>query len=63
MSDFTCDISKVTSGLFVRGDKGLPLRRSNDSLASLKNLLDEATFYDKQWAANWQNQTRPKEQD
>jgi hypothetical protein len=37
--------------------------RSNDSLASLKNLFDEATFYDKQWQANWLNTERPKEQD
>lgn len=37
--------------------------RSSDSLASLKNLLDEATFYDKQWQANWLNTERPKEQD
>jgi hypothetical protein len=39
------------------------LCRSTDSLASLKNLLDEATFYDKQWAANWQNQPRPEERE
>ena len=37
--------------------------RSNESLASLKNLLDEATFYDKQWQANWLNTERPKEED
>ncbi|CAL8467037.1 g6573 [Coccomyxa elongata] len=37
--------------------------RSSDSLASLKNLLDEATFYDKQWQANWLNTERPKEED
>lgn len=37
--------------------------RSTDSLNSIKTLLDEATFYDKQWGAQWQNQDRPKEQD
>lgn len=37
--------------------------RSTDSLASLRNLLDEATFYDKQWDAQWQKGNRPKEQD
>jgi len=37
--------------------------RSTDSLASLRGLLDEATFYDKQWDAQWQKGNRPKEQD
>jgi hypothetical protein len=37
--------------------------RSSDSLSAIRTLLDEATFYDKQWGAQWQNQERPKEQD
>lgn len=30
-------------------------------LQALKGLLDEATFYDKQWASTWEGQTRPSE--
>ena len=37
--------------------------RNTDSIASLRNLLDEATFYDKQWDAQWLKGNRPKEQD
>lgn len=35
--------------------------RSADIVPKLKNLVDEATFYDKQWKATWEGQTRPKE--
>lgn len=30
---------------------GILLFRTSDSVPALKNLLEEATFYDKQWAA------------
>ncbi|KAJ9540182.1 hypothetical protein OSB04_026688 [Centaurea solstitialis] len=35
---------------------GVVLFRQTDSLRDLKNLADEATFYDKQWQASWQDQ-------
>ena len=35
--------------------------RTTDSIPALKNLVDEATFYDKQWKATWEGQTRPVE--
>ena len=27
----------------------------------MQGLLEEATFYDKQWSATWEGQERPKE--
>ncbi len=33
----------------------------NAALPAYKNLLDEATFYDKQWQATWEGQNRPSE--
>ena len=35
--------------------------RNNSALPAYKNLLDEATFYDKQWQATWEGQNRPSE--
>lgn len=43
------------TGLFLTIMSVLLLRRSND-LDNLKKLVDEATFYDKQWQASWQDQ-------
>jgi len=37
------------------------LFRTSESIPAFKNLLEEATFYDKQWAATWDGQTRPSE--
>jgi hypothetical protein len=37
------------------------LVRSTADLDRYKNLLDEATFYDKQWNATWEGVTRPSE--
>lgn len=37
-----------------------PQRQMSD-LDNFKNLLDEATFYDKQWNATWENTKRPSE--
>ena len=28
---------------------------------NVQGLLEEATFYDKQWTATWEGQERPKE--
>jgi hypothetical protein len=39
------------------------LIRSTDDLEKYKDLLDEATFYDKQWNATWEGQVRPSEQE
>jgi hypothetical protein len=32
-----------------------------DRIQSLRGLIDEATFYDKQWSATWDGQRRPSE--
>ena len=32
-----------------------------DSEGCVQGLLEEATFYDKQWSATWEGQERPKE--
>lgn len=33
---------------------GVLLIRKNEDIETLKNLLDETTFYNKQWQAAWQ---------
>ena len=33
---------------------GVLLIRKNEDIETLKKLLDETTFYDKQWQATWQ---------
>lgn len=40
---------------------GVLLVRSSSDVEKYKNLIDEATFYDSQWSATWENQTRPSE--
>lgn len=35
---------------------GVLLIRKNEDLENLKKLLDETTFYDKQWQATWQDE-------
>jgi len=35
--------------------------RRNEDLDMLKNLADEATFYDRQWAATWDGVERPSD--
>lgn len=42
---------------------GILLVRSGSDVAKYRNLLDEATFYDKQWNATWEGQTRPSEKE
>jgi len=37
------------------------IHRQNSDLDNLKNLFDEATFYDRQWNATWENVKRPSE--
>ncbi|XP_050377219.1 light-harvesting complex-like protein 3 isotype 1, chloroplastic [Argentina anserina] len=36
---------------------GVLLIRKNEDVEKLKKLLDETTFYDKQWQATWQDET------
>ena len=42
---------------------GVLIVRNVADIESIKNLIDEATFYDKQWNATWENTTRPEESD
>lgn len=42
---------------------GILLIRQTSDLDKYKNLLDEATFYDKQWNASWEGQVRPSEKE
>ncbi|MFS7956434.1 hypothetical protein Hanom_Chr07g00654581 [Helianthus anomalus] len=48
--NFICKI-----GLFMTVI-GVVVFRQTESLKDLRNLADEATFYDKQWQASWQDQ-------
>ncbi|KAD5961362.1 hypothetical protein E3N88_12835 [Mikania micrantha] len=43
------------TGLFI-AVIGVVVFRQKESLKNLKNLVEEATFYDKQWQASWQDQ-------
>lgn len=36
---------------------GVLLVRKNEDIVSLKKLIDETTFYDKQWQATWQEES------
>ncbi|EEF37974.1 light-harvesting complex-like protein 3 isotype 2, chloroplastic [Ricinus communis] len=36
---------------------GVLLIRKNEDIETLKKLVDETTFYDKQWQATWQDET------
>ncbi|MEW5307547.1 MAG: hypothetical protein WDW36_009935 [Sanguina aurantia] len=40
---------------------GILLIRNNSDLDKFKNLIDEATFYDRQWSASWDGVKRPSE--
>ena len=42
---------------------GVLIVRNVADIDSIRNLIDEATFYDKQWSATWENTTRPDESD
>lgn len=50
MSNFFCKTL-----LFV-AVSGVLLIRKNEDIDNLKKLLDETTFYDKQWQATWQDE-------
>lgn len=51
MSNFFCKTL-----LFV-AVVGVLLIRKNEDIETLKKLLEETTFYDKQWQATWQDET------
>jgi hypothetical protein len=51
MSNFFCKTL-----LFI-AVAGVLVIRKNEDLDNLKKLLDETTFYDKQWQATWQDET------
>lgn len=51
MSNFFCKTL-----LFV-AVVGVLLIRKNEDIETLKRLLEETTFYDKQWQATWQDET------
>lgn len=36
---------------------GVLVIRKNEDIETLKKLLEESTFYDKQWQATWQDET------
>jgi len=57
MSNFFCKTL-----LFV-AVVGVLLIRKNEDLETIKKLLEETTFYDKQWQATWQDEksTSPKD--
>ncbi|KAG7669087.1 hypothetical protein Ndes2526B_g00812 [Nannochloris sp. 'desiccata'] len=40
---------------------GILLIRNSSDIQKFKGLIDEATFYDKQWEATWTNVERPSE--
>ena len=42
---------------------GVAFIRSTADLEQYKELLKEATFYDKQWQATWENAPRPSEKE
>lgn len=50
MNNFFCK-----SLLFV-SVVGVLLIRKNEDLENIKKLLEETTFYDKQWQATWQDE-------
>ncbi|KAI3453450.1 hypothetical protein Pfo_010113 [Paulownia fortunei] len=51
MSNFFCKTL-----LFI-AVAGVLLIRKNEDIETLKKLLEETTFYDKQWQATWQDET------
>lgn len=42
---------------------GVLLVRKNEDIDNLKKLLEETTFYDKQWQATWQDETTSSKKD
>lgn len=40
---------------------GILLVRNTSDIDKFRGLIDEATFYDKQWNATWEGTTRPSE--
>ncbi|XP_059276885.1 light-harvesting complex-like protein 3 isotype 2, chloroplastic [Lycium ferocissimum] len=46
--------------LFVAG---VLLIRKNEDLETIKKLLEETTFYDKQWQASWNDETSSSSKD
>lgn len=52
MSNFFCKTL-----LFV-AVAGVLIVRKNEDLETVKKLIDESTFYDKQWQATWQEETK-----
>ena len=53
-------IGKCLTGITLLG---VLLIRNTSDIEKYKGLLDEATFYDKQWNATWEGQVRPSEQE
>lgn len=42
---------------------GVLLIRKNEDLETIKKLLEETTFYDKQWQASWKDETSSSSKD
>lgn len=42
---------------------GVLIIRNTSDIEKFRNLIDEATFYDKQWSATWEGQVRPSEKE
>lgn len=42
---------------------GVLLIRKNEDIETLKKLVDESTFYDKQWKASWQDENSSSSKD
>ncbi|KAK9144717.1 hypothetical protein Sjap_004620 [Stephania japonica] len=42
---------------------GVLLIRKNEDIETLKKILEETTFYDKQWQATWQDETASSSKD
>lgn len=52
MGNFVCKT------LLFAAVSGVLLIRKNEDLDNLKKLLEETTYYDKQWQATWQDQKK-----
>ena len=52
---------RLRQGCALRCEAGCLIRHRRGVRQALKGLVDEATFYDKQWAATWEGQSRPSE--
>lgn len=40
---------------------GILIFRTSSDVERYKGLIDEATFYDRQWSATWEGQERPSD--